>query len=109
MSEFKIESGIPIPDEPDFTPEDIIPEEEPSRWVPFKPHQKKCLNHKHSPAIGRCTLCGDIFPCPSGNCGHADCRDPSLSGLDCKGNGTDVPDFVKEALIASGQWREPVA
>lgn len=97
MTDYKIDSGIPIPDEPDCTPEDILPEEMPSRWVPFKPHQKKCRPDKHQPMIGRCTICDDVFPCPSGNCGHADCADPSLSGLDCEGNGTDLPDFVKES------------
>lgn len=104
MSDFKIESNIPIPEsEPDeLEIEDLPPPEEDSRWVPFKPNQRKCANNKHTPMIGRCTKCGDIFPCPSGKCGHADCKDPSLSGLDCPGNGTDLPEWITEA-------REPVA
>jgi len=81
---FKIEDSIPIP-------EDTV--EEPSRWSPYKPNQSKCEADKHYPMIGKCTKCGDIFPCPSGNCGHFDCADPSLIGLDCPGNGTETPEF----------------
>jgi hypothetical protein len=99
MSEFKIEDDIPIPEEPEEPdeividePEDILPEEEPSIWVPYKPGKRKCKNNAHNPMIGKCLKCGDIFPCPSGNCGHFDCNDPGLAGLDCVGNGTALPD-----------------
>lgn len=97
MSEFKLESNVPLPvtlacpvieSAEQFDP--------PSRWVPFKPHQQKCHNNEHMPMIGRCTRCGDVFPCPSGNCGHFDCADPSVSSLSCPGNGTETP-----------EWRHP--
>lgn len=97
MSDYKIESDIPIPEsEPEFedpTLNDVVELRlEDTRWTPFKPHQKKCRPNKHFPEIGRCLSCGDVFPCPSGNCGHFDCADPSLLGLDCKGNGTALPE-----------------
>lgn len=84
--DYKLDSNIPIPERTEFDVEDILPEEAPSRWVPYKPHQRKCANDKHRPEIGKCDLCGDIFPCPSGICGHVDC-------------GSDVPDWVREAEI----------
>lgn len=93
MSEYKLESDIPIPEFEDPTLNDVVELHlEDTRWTPFKPNQRKCRPNKHSPEIGRCTLCGDVFPCPSGNCGHFDCADPSLVGLDCKGNGTELPE-----------------
>lgn len=65
---------------------------EDTRWTPFKPNQRKCRSDRHSPEIGRCTSCGDVFPCPSGNCGHFDCANPKLAGFDCPGNGTPLPE-----------------
>lgn len=98
MNQFKIESNIPLPansdpEDQDFEVDDSPTEETPSRWVPYKPNQPKCANNKHWPMIGKCEKCGDIFPCPSGNCGHLDCADPSLSDLDCEGNGTAIPEW----------------
>jgi hypothetical protein len=98
--EYKIETGIPIPepvegdDFDDPSPVDETPPEENSRWVPYKPNARKCANNRHRPEAGKCELCGDIFPCPSGNCGHADCAYPSLVGLDCPGNGTELPEWM---------------
>ena len=109
MSEFKIESNIPIPEDAEEIeveePEDILPEEEPSRWTPYKPNQRKCPNNQHWPMIGKCQKCGDIFPCPSGNCGHFDCANPELAGLDCEGNGTEVPEFLNVIDSESGMAR----
>jgi len=68
--------------------------EENSGWQPYKPNKKKCRPDQHWPTKGRCTKCGDIFPCPSGNCGHFDCADPSIVGLDCPGNGTALPEWL---------------
>lgn len=95
MPDFKIESDIPIPEAPEdesFEVEDTVLHLEDTRWTPFKPNQRKCRPGKHSPEVGRCNLCGDVFPCPSGNCGHFDCADPSLLGFDCPGNGTELPE-----------------
>ena len=85
---YKIDDDIPIPDQ---EPEEILPEED-TRWVPFKPNQPKCPGDTCSPQVGRCLKCGDIFPCPSGNCGHFNCADPSLENVDCPGNGTETPE-----------------
>lgn len=92
MSGFKIDDNIPLPA---AEPEEVLPEQEDqeaSRWVPFKPNQPKCPGNTCNPQVGRCFKCGDIFPCPSGNCGHFDCADPSLVSLDCPGNGTETPE-----------------
>ena len=88
---FKIEDHIPIPKQEELDEPEVV--EEPSRWTPFKPHKGKCQNDKHYPMIGKCERCGDIFPCPSGNCGHFDCANPALAGLDCEGNGTETSEF----------------
>lgn len=104
---YKIDEDIPLPpEEEDEEIEEIEPPEiEDPRWVPFKPNKRKCRNDKHYPAIGRCLACGDVFPCPSGKCGHVDCADPSIAGLDCEGNGTPIPEWInvvdKEAAIVS--------
>lgn len=101
MNEFKIESNIPLPANPDPEATEFDVEDEPTsnqttdRWVPYKPNQPKCANDKHWPMVGKCEKCGDIFPCPSGNCGHLDCADPSESDLDCEGNGTAVPEWLR--------------
>lgn len=82
---FKIEMGIPLP-----PPEPEDEDASPTQWQPYRVRGKsRCRpNGACSPAIGKCDTCGDIFPCPSGNCGHWDCADPSMVGLDCPGNGT---------------------
>lgn len=85
MPNFTVDAGIPLPELDD--PEPI----EDSRWVPFKPHKTKCRNDAHVPQVGRCIKCGDIFPCPSGNCGHIDCAEA--------GNGTDLPEWLKPNYI----------
>lgn len=112
MSEFKLETGIPIPaesaeDAEQETAEESLPEET-SEWVPFKPNQPKCTPGTCKPPVGRCLSCGDLFPCPSGNCGHADCADPSRSGLDCPGNGTTLPEWLQDVFTQSNSSGDPV-
>lgn len=111
MAFFKIEDNVPLPlakealrdnlarnEEPVFTGSVTEFEkflEEPSRWKPFKARSgRKCANDDHVPMIGTCRKCGDIFPCPSGECGHFDCANPELVGLECEGNGTETPEFL---------------
>lgn len=96
MNQYKIET-VPLPEtstEIDPSMGEETPVEEFSRFTPFKPHQPKCGNGKCFPEVGRCAKCGDVFPCPSGNCGHFDCADPEAFGIDCKGNGTETHDFT---------------
>jgi hypothetical protein len=104
VSEFELEDDIPAPDDDEdkivIAPEPEIEDVPDPRWQPFIWHatdryKRKCTNNAHRPAIGKCVLCGDEFPCPSGNCGHADCADPSLAGLDCLGNGTETPEWLQ--------------
>ncbi len=94
MPDYLIESGIELPeaDEEDEVEEPEVIEV--SSWVPYKPNAHKCKPKDHIPQVGKCYTCGDIFPCPSGNCGHFDCADPGLVGLDCQGNGTAVPEDI---------------
>jgi hypothetical protein len=85
---FTLEDSIPLPAS---EPGEIAPEQEDTRWQPFqwkstRQFHHKCANNVHRPMVGRCELCGDVFPCPSGNCGHWDCA--------AEGSGTAVPEFV---------------
>lgn len=110
MSEpFKLEDDIPLDDEPDAEEVQIAPEPEVEdlpdpKWKPFiwratTRFPKKCALGACRPQIGKCELCGDVFPCPSGFCGHADCADPrNVADLDCDGNGTPVPDWIVESM-----------
>ncbi len=60
-------------------------------WQPYRSHRARCRALDHVPMIGRCSKCGDIFPCPSGSCGHVDCADA--------GNGTALPEFLNVVSI----------
>ena len=97
MTNYKLDNDIPIPEtEDDLALEPEIEPENTSRWTPFKPNQPKCHPlGSCRPNIGRCNACGDVFPCPSGNCGHLDCADPRAFGWACDGNGTEIPDFIQ--------------
>src|SRR5690349_7457922 len=90
----KDESSLSSPGTSEPSSEMAEAGEEDSQWQPYKPHKKKCRAKDHWPMIGKCSKCGDVFPCPSGNCGHFDCANPSLAGLDCPGNGTAVPELI---------------
>jgi hypothetical protein len=105
----KPDPGLPVSlaDRPiDNLPSVPVVQEDPEvveeyTWVPFKPNKRKCRPEDHWPRTGCCEKCGDIFPCPSGNCGHVDCADPSLIGFNCKGNGTALPEFLN--VIPGGE------
>lgn len=91
------ETPQPIP-EPISSSEAITSRVAP-RWAPYKTNKTKCKATEHTPMIGKCVLCGDIFPCPSGACGHFDCARPEISGLSCEGNGTDLPENIDELIV----------
>jgi hypothetical protein len=99
---FVLEDAIPQP--PPLLGEEPEVEDRPDpRWQPFQwkataRFLKRCSPLAHRPMVGRCALCGDIFPCPGGNCGHLDCADPSVAGLDCPGNGTALPECVSHGV-----------